>query len=83
MTYTIIWSLSAARTLRDFREQDPEGAGELRTAIEALAADPRPDGSFPYGPAYRRLRAGRYRVLYRIEDKEVSVIVLNLARSTP
>ena len=83
MTYTIIWSLSAARTLRDFREQDPEGVGALRTAIEALADDPRPDGSFPYGPTYRRLRAGRYRVLYRIEDKEVSVIVLNLARSTP
>jgi mRNA interferase RelE/StbE len=81
VTYAIIWSVSAARMLRDFREQDPAGAGEIRTAIEALAEDPRPDDSFPYGPVYRRLRVGRYRVMYRIEDKEVSVIVLNLARS--
>ncbi|WP_106398403.1 type II toxin-antitoxin system RelE family toxin [Actinocorallia populi] len=83
MIYAIIWTLSAARTLRDFRERDPEGAGELRAAIETLAADPRPDDSSPYGPAYRRLRVGRYRVMYRIEEKEISVIVLNLARSTP
>ena len=57
--------------------------GGVAAAIEGLAEDPRPDASFPYGPAYRRLRVGRYRVLYRIEDKEVSVIVLNLARSAP
>lgn len=81
MTYTIIWSVSAARTLGDFREQNPAGAVEIRTAIEALADDPRPDGSFPYGPVHRRLRVGRYRIMYRIEDKEVSVIVLSLARS--
>lgn len=82
MTYTIIWSVSAARTLRDFREQDPAGAGEIRAAIESLADDPRPDDSFPYGPAHRRLRVGRYRVMYRIDDKEISVIILNLARTT-
>ena len=81
MTYTIIWSVSAARTFRDFREQDPTGAGDIRTAIEALADDPRPDDSFPYGPAYRRLRVGRYRIMYRIKEKEISVIVLNLAHS--
>ena len=83
MTHAIVWTLSAAKTLRGFREQDPSGAGELRAAIEALAEDPRPDDSFPYGPSYRRLRVGRYRVMYRIEDKEISVIVLNLARSAP
>lgn len=81
MSYTIIWSVSAVRTLRDFREQDPDGATAIRRAVETLADDPRPDASSPYGPAYRRLRVGRYRLMYRIDDKEISIIVLNLARS--
>jgi len=44
---------------------DPQGIREVLDAIGRLADDPRPAGSFPYGsPDLRRLRAGRYRVLY-------------------
>jgi len=36
-------------------------------AIDRLADNPRPAGSFPYGsPDLRRLRVGRYWVLYEI-----------------
>ena len=43
-------------------------------AVGRLAGDPRPAGSFPYGsPDLRRLRAGRYRVMYEINGDVVPV----------
>jgi mRNA interferase RelE/StbE len=43
-------------------------------AVDRLADEPRPAGSFPYGsPDLRRLRVGRYRVLYEIKDDVISV----------
>jgi mRNA interferase RelE/StbE len=51
-------------------------------AIDRLADDPRPTGSFPYGsPDLRRLRVGRYRVLYEITDDAIAV--RHIARGTP
>ena len=53
---------------------DPPGLREVLDAIDRLADDPRPAGSFPYGsPDLRRLRAGRYRVLYEITEDAVAV----------
>jgi mRNA interferase RelE/StbE len=45
---------------------DPGGLGELLAAIDALADDPRPDGSVAWGPVMCRLHVGPYRVLYEI-----------------
>ena len=46
---------------------DPQGMRAVLDAIDRLADDPRPAGSFPYGsPDLRRLRVGHYRVLYEI-----------------
>ncbi len=43
-------------------------------AIDRLAGDPRPAGSFPYGsPGLRRLRVGRYRVLHEITEEAIAV----------
>jgi mRNA interferase RelE/StbE len=37
---------------------DPAGLGEVLDAVDRLAGDPRPAGSFPYGsPDLQRLRA--------------------------
>ncbi len=50
-------------------------------AIDRLADDPRPAGSFPYGsPDLRRLRVGRYRVLYEITEDAIEV--RHIARGT-
>jgi mRNA interferase RelE/StbE len=50
-------------------------------AIDRLADDPRPAGSFPYGsPDLRRLRVGRYRVLYEITEDAIAV--RHVARGT-
>jgi len=60
---------------------DPDGIRALLDAIDRLADDPRPAGSFPYGsPDLRRLRAGRYRVLYEITGQTVAV--RHIARGT-
>ena len=60
---------------------DPQGIRTVLDAIDRLADDPRPAGSFPYGsPDLRRLRVGRYRVLYEII--EGAIAVRHIARST-
>ncbi len=53
---------------------DPQGVQELLDAIDGLADDPRPPEAFPYGsPDVRRLRVGRYRVLYEISEDAVAI----------
>ena len=53
---------------------DPQGIRSVLDAIDRLADDPRPAGSFPYGSAdLRRLRVGRYRVLYEITEETIAV----------
>ena len=60
---------------------DPPGIRVVLDAIDRLADDPRPAGSFPYGsPDLRRLRVGRYRVLYEITEDAIAV--RHIARRT-
>ena len=70
-------AISQAATFLD----DPQGVRAVLDAIDRLADDPRPAGSFPYGPPdLRRLRVGRYRVLYEIT--EGAIAVRHIARGT-
>ena len=60
---------------------DPQCIRAVLDAIDRLADDPRPAGSFPYGsPDLRRLRVGRYRVLYEITEETIAV--RHIARGT-
>jgi mRNA interferase RelE/StbE len=52
---------------------DPAGLNEVLEAIDALADDPRPARSVPWGPVMSRLHVGRYRVLYEIEETTIWV----------
>ena len=52
---------------------DPAGLGEVLDAIEALADDPRPAGSAPWGPVMSRLHVGPYRVLYEMDETTIWV----------
>lgn len=47
---------------------DSSGLSKVLEAIDALADDPRPPGSVPWGPATSRLHVGPYRVLYEIGE---------------
>lgn len=64
---------------RQLRKLDRAAALRIRGAIELLAIDPRPPASrlLRGRPGYR-VRVGDYRVLYRIEDDVLLVVVLRL-----
>lgn len=57
---------------------DPDGLRAVLAAIDALADDPRPPGSVPWGSTLARLHTGRYRVLYEITED--AVLVRHVAR---
>jgi mRNA interferase RelE/StbE len=70
----VVYEEKAIDQAAGFLADDPEGLRAVLAAIDRLADDPRPAGSFPYGsPDLRRLRVGRYRVLYEIAENMVSI----------
>src|SRR5271157_3464787 len=70
----VIWEAQAIDQAAGFLRDDPDGVREMLDAVARLADEPRPAGSFPYGsPDRRRLRIGRYRVMYDITAETVSV----------
>ena len=80
MTYRLVFETAAINSAARLLADDPAGLGEALSAIDMLAEDPRPLGSTPFGSSdVRRLRAGRYRVLYQIGDGEISVIHIGRA----
>ena len=76
MTYTIVWSAEVIRALNQLRAENPDQA---KTAILALATDPRPRGSNALGGTdLRRLRLGGQRILYEVSEAKVSILVLSV-----
>jgi mRNA interferase RelE/StbE len=67
--------------LRQLRALDPSVRARIRARIDALAHDPRPHGvkALQGDPGTLRLRVGDYRVLYRVEDKQLVVLVVTVA----
>lgn len=58
---------SAARYMRD-----QAGMRQLVSAIDRLTENPRPPEAFVRGE-YRRLKVGRYRVMYLVEDQLITI----------
>ena len=72
---------SALDQTAGFLRDDPVGVAALWDAVSQLADEPRPPESFPYGsPDLRRLRAGRYRVFYTIDEERRAVQIDHVAR---
>jgi mRNA interferase RelE/StbE len=67
----IDWSPRATTTASRFLE-DTAGMTALVAAIDGLASDPYPAGSFRWGDV-RRLRVGTYRVMYVIEGDLITI----------
>jgi mRNA interferase RelE/StbE len=74
--YTVTITPSALRSIqslaRDIRER-------IRSAIDSLAEAPRPHGIKALQGAqkgYLRLRVGEYRIIYRVEDDRLVVLVV-------
>jgi len=78
----VVYEEQAIDQAAGFLAHDPAGVQQLMDAVDRLADEPRPALSFPYGsPDLRRLRVGRYRVMYEIRDD--SILVGNIARALP
>lgn len=81
MSYRIDWENRAIDLAAGFLGDDPAGVAALWDHVSLLADEPRPPESFPYGsPDLRRLRAGRYRVFYTIDDDRRIVQIDHVGR---
>lgn len=80
--YEVRLAPRAERNLRRIREGDPRAYRRLVEAIGALASTPRPEGASKlrgFQPPAWRLRVGEYRVVYEIRERDVIVVVINVA----
>ena len=64
---------------KDFEGIPKKDLRKSLTRIKSLAADPRPPGSEKLTGQHRyRLRHGRYRIVYAIQDEDRSVTVVKV-----
>lgn len=77
MPYTIEFATSA---LRDFKALDRAIQRRIASRIDALAANPFPAGArkLQGEPDVLRVRAGDYRIIYRVDGKRVTVVILEI-----
>ena len=62
---------------RELRKLPPEGQRRVQAVIELLSQDPRPPAARKLtARAEWRVRSGNYRVLYRIEDEQLLIIIV-------
>ena len=81
--HTLVWQPAAVAGLVRVRAEDRQVAKALRTTIGALADDPRPPESAPLAGDLRRLRLGRVRVLYDVDDAAGAVHILTVGMVAP
>ena len=81
MSYRVTWEIRAIDLTAGFLRDDPADVAALWERVSQLADEPRPPESFPYGsPDLRRLRAGRYRVFYTVDDDRQIVQIDHVGR---
>jgi mRNA interferase RelE/StbE len=81
VSYQVNWEIQALEQTAGFLREDRIGVAALWDTVGQLADEPRPPESFPYGsPNLRRLRAGRYRVFYTIDEEQRIVQIDHVAR---
>ena len=75
--YTVDLTTAAARQLRKL---DPVARQRVAAAIGLLAGDPRPPAAKKLvgGDGELRVRTGDYRIVYRIDDGRLLVLVIAL-----
>jgi mRNA interferase RelE/StbE len=82
-SFIVAWRQEALDAAATFMDDFP---GVLATfaATDALADEPRPPHSHAYGtPDRRRLKVGRYRVMYEVDPQAGTIVVMHLGRVGP
>ncbi|MFG2574678.1 type II toxin-antitoxin system RelE/ParE family toxin [Streptomyces sp. NPDC048481] len=81
MTHAVVWQHHAMNEFRRLRAIDPVGAKATAAAVRALADGPNPEAARALGTSgYFRLHVGDWRVLYRLDDDTVAVLVVKVGR---
>jgi mRNA interferase RelE/StbE len=81
VTFAVVWEPVALDVATRFLVDDPEGLRDLFEAVDALADEPRPPHAFPLGTSgLHRLRVGRYRVVYEVDEAPGTVKVRHVGR---
>lgn len=81
MTYEVVWTDEALAAAGALMADDPAGLAAVFDAVDDLSAEPRPPAAFAWGStAFLRLRVGRYRVLYEVDEELVRIGVIHLGR---
>jgi len=76
--YRLVFKRSVAKDLRVVPRKD---LSRILKRISGLATDPRPPGCEKLAGGERyRIRQGVYRIIYTINDDEVCVVVVKMAR---
>ena len=76
-SYSIRFRSSVKKDLRSIPKQD---VLRILTALKSLTEDPRPSNSKPLtGRDAWRLRVGKYRAIYTINDKEIVIEIIKIA----
>ena len=76
-SYELLFKKSVAKDLRVIPKTDLR---KLLARIRALANDPRPPGCQKLSGRERyRVRQGSYRIVYEIEDRRLTVLIVRVA----
>lgn len=77
MTYQVQFERAALKAIRRIPKDDTQRIVE---AAKGLAENPRPNGSSELAgfPGLHRIRVGDYRLIYRIHDNVLTVIVVRI-----
>lgn len=75
--YKLLFKRSVASDLRSVPKKD---LAKILRRIQKLAADPRPRGCEKLSGGERyRVRQGVYRIIYKVNDDEVCIVVVKVA----
>ena len=70
------------RVLRELDSLSQVDYRRINAAIEALATEPRPVGAAQLDDGIFRIRVGRYRVIYRVNDQDRRIDIGGVRRRT-
>ena len=78
---TVVFREAALRALARIRSDDKEAFTQIRRTIAALADQPHPEDTVPWGgTGIFRLHSGNARILYEVDHDNSTVYIINVGR---